>query len=822
MKRLRSRFGWQPPPPAGVSTAQDAPSQATRNLWLRIIIGVTTVGVSVSAYYSYQVLRNLILEQSKQNAFLQVAQGADEIDGWLGARKAEVQAIAQSPATQSMDWTLAGSYLKAETQRIQDFDYFVYVQPSGAYHTTLVDFAKGKNLRDRLWVQKSFRGEAGVANPLIARTSGKPQINVYSPIGRVTQPVGALAGAIGVERMNEVLSQLHYGSGSYAFALNSKGEAIIHPDKRLMSTVEKPAPSFLDLGDKSLAAIARRMTAKESGIKLMPINDTQKYVAYAPLQEANWSVALVIPRDNIEARLRPLDVMALVVAGLTGTLIGVLWQVQAFEQAQLKKSKAASDAANRAKSEFLANMSHELRTPLNGILGYAQILGRTETLSDRGRKGIEIIYQCGSHLLNLINDVLDLAKIEARKMELFSTDTHFPSFLDGVAEISRIRAEQKGISFDYQPDASLPTSVLVDEKRLRQVLINLLGNAIKFTDRGGVTFEVKLINRRENSTPNGTAAPFVQIHFAVHDTGVGMTPSQLQRIFLPFEQVGDKKRQVEGTGLGLAITQQIITLMGSTLQVSSQPDQGSTFWFEIELPESQEWAIACRTVGQGLITGYQGDRRKILVVDDKWENRSVLVNLLEMVGFELAEASDGQEGLQKAETFQPDLIITDLLMPIMTGYEFIKILRQTPQFQQVPIIASSASVFELDENKSLDEGADVFLPKPVQADRLLELLKTYLKIEWIYRDQLAQSDADRSSQPAQPNSSNALIFPSADVLHHLLDLAKEGNTYDIAEEAESLKRLNPTFIPFANQLIQLSETFQVKRLQELLQSSLSP
>lgn len=486
--------------------------------------------------------------------------------------------------------------------------------------------------------------------------------------------------------------------------------------------------------------------------------------------------------------------------------------------AELEQAKLAADSANRAKSEFLANMSHELRTPLNGILGYAQILERTEPLTEKGHRGIEVIHQCGSHLLTLINDVLDLSKIEARKLDLVFTDIHFPAFLEGVAEICQVRADQKGITFNYHSDPALPIGVVTDEKRLRQVLLNLLGNAIKFTDRGEVTFRVQVIGcvqEAEISTKHRSTCSVYKIRFQVEDTGVGIATEQLEKIFLPFEQAGEMKRQAEGTGLGLAISQKIVSLMGSSLAVSSEYGKGSRFWFDVDIADSQEWATASRTMHQGKIQGYRGMQRKILVVDDKWENRSVLINLLEPIGFAVREANHGQEGLQQCKIFQPDLIITDLLMPVMDGFEFIKQLRQSTELA-TPVIASSASVFESDEHKSIDAGANAFLPKPIQVERLLEILQQYLHLEWI----IAASDNASMTENLQSNPRDSLdqdIIPPIEVLLQLYDLAKEGDTYGIIDEAAKLKQSNIALTAFADRLIQLSETFQVKRLQEILQ-----
>lgn len=382
---------------------------------------------------------------------------------------------------------------------------------------------------------------------------------------------------------------------------------------------------------------------------------------------------------------------------------------------RLVEEKERAERANQAKSDFLAHMSHELRTPLNAVLGYAQILKMGGDLSERQTRGVDAIHESGEHLLRLINDILDIARIETGRLQLLPAPTRLADMLRFVSELIRVTAVAKGIVFSYETRGSLPDVVIVDEKRVSQVLINLLGNAVKFTSQGSVTLVVEALDEQAGAA---------RLRFEVEDTGPGIPDADLDRVFQPFEQGGGGAQQrAGGAGLGLTISRRIIQMMGADVRVQSALGQGSRFWFDVLLPvEDSSAALEAHTAPKAW--AYQGPCRTVLVVDDIAANRDITVKALHLAGLHTLSAGNGQEALSQLEDHSVDLVIMDICMPGVDGLETIARLRRTPKLAQLPIIAVSASSYHADRERALAAGANAFLPKPLNFQLLFQWMCT--------------------------------------------------------------------------------------------------
>jgi PAS domain S-box-containing protein len=475
-------------------------------------------------------------------------------------------------------------------------------------------------------------------------------------------------------------------------------------------------------------------------------------------------------------------------------------------EAELLAAKLVADNANRAKSIFLANMSHEIRTPMNAILGFSQLMLRDQTLAPLQKKHLGTIQRSGEHLLELINDILEMSKIEAGRMILEPSTFDLRVMFEDIESMLRFRTDEKGLQFIMDGISDIPRYIVADEKKLRQVLINLLWNATKFTNNGGIALRARVQTVDSSS---------LRLYVEVEDTGAGIAEDEIDKLFHHFEQTSTGRQAGTGTGLGLAISKEFVRMMGGDIAVSSKVGKGSIFKFDIPIKEGDvQTEVVIKADSRRVLKLQKGQPLyRVLVVDDKEDNRTLLFDLLSKVGFDTRQANNGQEAVREFISWKPHLIFMDMRMPVMDGFEAIRRIRADASGKTVKIISETASVFDEDRRLVLEAGADEFLPKPIRETDLFEMVRRLLHVEYIYEER-----NEGEPLPVNTESIGILLKESAAGLSGtLLNQLREAiSKADIDQIQDLLKEVEQYSAQLAHGLQQRADQFDYPGLLDIL------
>lgn len=477
----------------------------------------------------------------------------------------------------------------------------------------------------------------------------------------------------------------------------------------------------------------------------------------------------------------------------------------------MQEAKEAAIAANHAKSTFLANMSHELRSPLNVILGFSQLMTRSKSLDIEQQENIGIITRSGEHLLTLINNVLDLSKIEAGRTALNSINFDLYSLLHDLEDMFQAKAEEQGLNLAFSLSSDLPQHICTDQVKLRQVLINLINNALKFTQDGGVSVRVNVL---PSANLEKTAKKILDLLFEVEDTGVGIASDEIEGIFEAFTQTQIGRDSQEGTGLGLSISRKFVELMGGEITVRSNVGHGTVFKFVIKVSIVNPTDIQSRQPTRRVVAlaPYQ-PRYRILVVDDKWSNRQLLVRLLKPVGFQIQEASNGKEAIELWESFEPHLIWMDMRMPVMDGYAATRYIKTQLKGQATAILALTASTLEEERAIILSTGCDDFVRKPFREQVIFDKIAEYLAVCYVYEELASPTSKSITRGLSLPELLVSMPTQWINQLYEAADLINNEQILHLVEQLE------PEQVDLKQNIINWVNSFRCDKIIDLIELS---
>ena len=680
---------------------------------LQAILALVFAGAIVGDLYSVNESVDASIEAQKSAADEKTKLLGLRIDDWLRTRKTEISTLGNTPVIRSMDWEQSGPFVKGKHNAMPWFYIFAHINPDGSYYNSKVDFAKGKNLKDRAHVKAALQGRVYASDPVVSRTLGTDIVAVTSPIYQNDSEgapiIGVFGGMIDTQTINDELAAFRNGPDSYALALTSGGIAISHPDAARRGNINTKAYSLREDNDPGLSELAKKMAANTSGNLDVSVDGQQVYASFLTLTETDWSIATLTDRRTVEA-----DVTNIYAVGAaTGVLLFVVYLMSILlirsQYNRLDQERQISEEKNQAKSVFIANMSHELRTPLNGVLGYAQIMLADPNLQEKARERLSLIVQSGQNLLALINRILDISKLEAGKMELEPHQIHLESYLNDVVRVLEVESKRFSSSLVVTLGTGLSRLIYIDANKCSQIINNIATNAMKYGQGNPVHISAEVANEDADR----------QLRVVIRDEGKGMTDDEVALAFEPFHQT-DARR--EGIGLGLAIVKDIVSLMGGTIHMDSAPGEGTKV--TVMLPLSGDEEVGDQEQTSNLYETAYRYEGTVLVVDDNPINRDVLESMLTAMGLKVHLAEDGVEALGLLDSLELDLLITDLVMPNMDGFELIANVRKAHDSADLPIIVVSASAMPGDQVRAMSIGTNVFLTKPIDQQLLLRHIAT--------------------------------------------------------------------------------------------------
>jgi signal transduction histidine kinase/CheY-like chemotaxis protein len=673
----------------------------------------------------------------------------------------------------------------------------------------------------------------------VSQETGKPTVTLASPLrNAVGDREGAILAHLNLAQIDQIVRE--------RTGLGDTGEAYLVGSLVNESTFiskENPLGEAFSGGVSSLG-IDSAMRGRSGSDLYTNYANVPVIGVYRWLNDQDIALLVEMHQEEAFAPAQQLAVTIMLVGlvSVGGLALGVRWlarqlqfsreQLERYSQ-QLEQKAQEANAANQAKSEFLANMSHELRTPLNAILGFTQLMSRDRAVSLMQLEQLKIINRSGEHLLTLINDVLEMSKIEAGRTTLNENTFNLHALLESIEEMFRLKAQSQGLHLAFEQSADLPLYVRTDEGKLRQVLINLISNAIKFTPQGSVTVRSRLLSPQQKDSQNDTeihpekvdsikrsASHDNTLRFDVEDTGAGIAFEELEHLFEPFAQTESGRKSKQGTGLGLPISQKFVDLMGGAIQVHSTPEQGSLFSFTVQVqsvsePESLVPPTHRRVIG----LAPNQPRYRILIVEDRWENRQLLSSLLVPIGFEVREAVNGQEAIALWEAWEPHLIWMDMRMPVMDGYEATKQIRAHIKGHATAIIALTASAFEESRSIILAAGCNDFVRKPFQDEVIFAKMAQYLGVQYLYNE---ESMNGRSPQPLPDFVPNELQPEQLRVMPEIWidQLHQEALKVNAKGLQQLLQQIPDAHTDLRRSLLQSVQQFQFEAIVELAQAAL--